>query len=536
MADVTTTQPIVDATTQPRMSFPVTEIASAQAPVDPPSAAPAIVSVIPGSAAQRAGLQPGDEILLVNGQVVRDIIQWRLAVDDADVDLVIRRGGLELDVLVAKAAGEALGAEINSALFDQMRTCDNHCSFCFIYQLPQGMRPSLYQKDDDYRLSFLYGNFTTLTRFTEADLERVVTEGLSPLNVSIHATHPDRRSELLRNRRGAGSLRWLRAMLDEGIEVHGQLVVCPGLNDGDVLDETLAGVLDRFPELASIHAVPLGISKFNKEVALRLHTYEEACAVVDTVERWQSVFLDVLGRRMVFAADEYYLMTGRPFPPNEAYEEFCQYENGVGMVRTFERELTGDAEAGPGVADGFFAWVEGRTDSGEAKSPLGATAGTPLAGAVRAGAPLDGYRAPRTDAEPATVGVAVGLTPRRSAPIAILTGEYGAAVLPTLLAPVLDEFGRSLSPDDVRILTVTNDFFGGNTAVAGLMTGADVTRVLAQQPQGHRYLLPDVCLSRGIFLDGMRADELPRAVEVIKTDGVALRAALAVGTRKGVPA
>ena len=485
-------------------------------PVGLGASVPTIIGVIPGSAAERAGLGPGDEIVLVNGQPVRDIIQWRLAVDDADVEVVVRRSGLELDVMVPKAAGEAFGAEIASALFDQMRTCDNHCSFCFIYQLPAGMRPSLYQKDDDYRLSFLYGNFTTLTRFTEADLERVITEGLSPLNVSIHATHPDRRSDLLRNRRGAPSLRWLRAMLDAGIEVHGQLVVCPGLNDGDLLDDTLAGILDAYPELASVHAVPLGISQFNREPALRLHTYDEACAVVDTVERWQTVFLSAIGRRMVFAADEYYLMTGRPFPSVDAYEGFCQHENGVGMVRTLELELSGSASHATGIADGFFAWVEGRTDSGET------AVGTPLNGAVRGDAPKDGYRAERQGSN----GVSVQFRPRADAPVGLLTGEYGAAVLKMLLPSVLSELGRTLADDDVRIIPVDNQFFGGNTAVTGLMMGADVTRVLLQQPEGHRYLLPDVCLSRGVFLDGMRAEDLPRPVEVIKTDGLALRAAL----------
>ena len=169
----------------------------------------------------------------------------------------------------------------SSALFDQVRTCDNHCAFCFIYQLPPGMRSSLYLKDDDYRLSFLYGNFTTLTRFTEADLERVVTEGLSPLHVSIHATDPDIRSEMLRNRRGATSLRWLRALLDHGVAVHGQVVCCPGINDGAVLDDTLCGVLDRYPELASLCVVPLGVSRFNHEPTMRPHTRAEADAVVD---------------------------------------------------------------------------------------------------------------------------------------------------------------------------------------------------------------------------------------------------------------
>jgi hypothetical protein len=166
-------------------------------------------------------------------------------------------------------------------VFDRVRTCDNHCEFCFIYQLPKGMRRSLYLKDDDYRLSFLYGNFTTLTRFTESDLERVITERLSPLHVSIHATDPDVRNRMLKNVRGGMSLRWLRALLDHGIEVRGQVVVCPGVNDGDVLDDTLAGVLDQYPELTSVAVVPLGLSKFNNEPAMRLHTPAEADRVVD---------------------------------------------------------------------------------------------------------------------------------------------------------------------------------------------------------------------------------------------------------------
>ena len=188
---------------------------------------------------------------------------------------------------VSKEPGEPLGVEVASAVFDRVRTCDNHCEFCFIHQLPKGMRRSLSLKDDDYRLSFLYGNFTTLTRFTEMDLERVLTERLSPLFVSIHATDPDVRADLLRNRRGATSLRWLQALLDGGIEVHGQVVVCPGRNDGAILDDTLAGVLDRYPELATVACVPLGVSRFSHEAAMRPHTVEEAAAVCETVEQWQ---------------------------------------------------------------------------------------------------------------------------------------------------------------------------------------------------------------------------------------------------------
>jgi putative radical SAM enzyme (TIGR03279 family) len=465
---------------------------------------PSVISVAPASPAERAGIVVGDELVTVNGETVRDVIQYRLLVDEADVDLAVRRGGLEFDVSIAKAAGETLGIEVQSALFDQVRTCDNHCSFCFIYQLPAGMRPSLYLKDDDFRLSFLYGNFTTLTRFTEADLERVVTEGLSPLNVSIHATDPAIRSSLLRNKRGATSLRWLKALLAHGVEVHGQLVVCPGVNDGAVLEDTLCGVLDEYPQLASLHAVPLGISKFNKEPSLRVHTVAEARAVVDAVEHWQDTFLSALGRRMVFAADEYYLMAGRRFPAAERYEDFCQHENGIGMARTLERELLGLTDAPTDVASGFFAWVDG--------------------------SPAEGYRAPRTVGGASSADASVAFGPRRSAPVAILSGEYGARVLNDLLPPVLAELGR----DDVRVVPVANEFFGGNTAVAGLMVGTDLARVLADEPVGHRYLLPDVCLSKGVFLDGTRPEDLPRAVEIVATNGIALREALAIGARRSI--
>src|SRR5215203_1659043 len=209
-----------------------------------------VVAVAPESPAARAGVAPGDELLALNGEDLRDVIRYQVQADEPVVEMELRRGGMERQVRLEKDAGRPLGLELESAVFDRVRTCDNHCPFCFIYQLPKGMRKSLYLKDDDYRLSFLYGNFTTLTRFTEADLERVITEGLSPLHVSIHATDHDVRNRMLKNVRGGMSLRWLRALLDQGIEVRGQVVVCPGVNDGDVLDDTLAGVLDEYPELA----------------------------------------------------------------------------------------------------------------------------------------------------------------------------------------------------------------------------------------------------------------------------------------------
>jgi NifB/MoaA-like Fe-S oxidoreductase len=424
-------------------------------------------------------LAPGDEIVAIAGQVPRDIIEYRLLTDDADPVMEVRRGGLERVITVAKDAGELLGAEVSSALFDQVRTCDNHCEFCFIYQLPKGLRPSLYVKDDDYRLSFLYGNFTTLTRFTESDLERIIDEGLAPLYVSIHATDPELRARMLRNRRGATSLRWLRALLDAGVEVHGQIVVCPGVNDGDALVDTLTGLLDEYPEIASCAAVPLGISRFSTEAALRPHTQAEAAFVIDAIEAAQADFLAATGRRVVYAADEYYALAGRPFPHAQDYDDFSQHENGIGMAARFVEEWEG--RLAPENVSGFFQSLENTE--------------------------YEAYRGPRTSGE-------VRFLPRRSAPVTILTGAYGAEVL------------RPLVADDVEVRVVPNDYFGGNIGVAGLLAGADVARAVAGDP-GRRYLLPDVCLSNGKFLDGVALADLPVAVEVIPTDGASLRQALA---------
>lgn len=472
-----------------------------------------VSTVAPGSPAAHAGLVAGDEILSVNGEEIRDVIRYQIQSDEADVELEIRRGGIERLVLVDKLAGEPLGIELASAVFDRVRTCDNHCPFCFIHQLPPGMRKSLSLKDDDYRLSFLYGNFTTLTRFTEADLERVVTERLSPLYVSIHATDPEVRSQLLRNRRGATSLRWLEALLEAGIDVHGQVVVCPGINDAEVLDETMLGILDRFSGLSTVGIVPLGVSAFNHEPEMREHTQAEARRVVDAVEGWQHVFADVLGRRMVYLGDEYFLMAGRAFPPLEAYDECLQHENGIGMAATFISEARAaiarksggfeseiglsEISAGTGTRAGFFAWVDG--------------------------APAEGYRAIRAPKSLMGVNLLKVQDSRNAqAPIVLLTGAYGDAVISPLLPDLI-----TLAGVPITTLVVENRFFGGNIGVTGLMTGADIAAAIANLNNGERIILPDVALSNDRFLDGMGVADLVPAVEVVATNGVALVEALA---------
>ena len=406
-----------------------------------------------------------------------------------------------------------------------MRTCDNHCEFCFIYQLPPGMRKSLYLKDDDYRLSFLYGNFTTLTRFTEADLERVVTEGLSPLHVSIHATDPEVRVEMLRNRRGATSLRWLRALLDHGIEVHGRSSCARASTTARSSTTPSPGcsTATRKASCASCRSAC--------RVQHRARSRPRAEAASSSMPcDWQEVYMATLGRRLAFAADEYYLLADRPFPPAEHYGDFPMYEDGIGMARAFEVELLGGADARrPEDPDrgGFFRNADGELQA--VARPPGAHALGAGCGAV-ALAGGDGSRSVDADYEPyrgPRGGQPVAIGPHPRAPVAVLTGTYGARVL----APLVARLGRS----DVRVVPVENRYFGGNVGVAGLMVGEDLARVLAEQPAGHRYLLPDVCLTQGRFLDGSTPADLPRPVEVVPTDGRALRAALQVGDAAVAP-
>jgi putative radical SAM enzyme (TIGR03279 family) len=449
---------------------------------------PQVVAVAPGSPAERAGVFVGDEIVSVNGDVPNDVIAFWIATNDADPELCLRRGGLEFEVVCEKRTSEPLGVEVSSAVFDRVCTCDNHCAFCFIYQLPKGMRKSLYMKDDDYRLSFLYGNFTTLTRFTELDFERVVTERLSPLYVSVHATDPEVRARLLRNRRGATSLRWLQALLEAGIEVHGQVVVCPGVNDGAVLEDTMAGLLERFSELASVGVVPLGVSRFSHEKEMRPHSESEAAWVVELVEAWQKRFLSLFGRRVVFAADEYYLLAKKPFPNAAAYEGFPQLENGIGMAVAFRRDFGARRSPAQTRHGGFFASVDG--------------------------APALGYRAPR-DLERTSSS---GTSRRVNGATVVVTGRLGEQVL----APLFADFGYN----NVELVVVENDFFGGNIGVTGLVTFADLDARLSALPVDARVLVPDVCLSGGRFLDGETPEALCRRVEIVESDGASLRRAL----------
>jgi putative radical SAM enzyme (TIGR03279 family) len=442
-----------------------------------------ISAISPSSPAAQCDIAIGDVLVSVNGREPTDIIEYQQLIDGPEVILLLQRDGeaLKRRVRIVKDAGQPLGLSIDSAVFDRIRTCDNHCSFCFIYQLPKGMRRSLYVKDDDFRLSFLYGNYTTLTRFTEFDLERVIEEKLSPLYVSIHSTNPELRADMLRNPRGATSLRWLRELLKAGVEVHAQLVVCPGVNDGDELERTLIDALSLYPELTSVALVPVGVSAFSLESSMRSHEVEEALVVVALAERFQQLSSDLLGRVSVFASDEFYLVAGLTPPSATKFDSLDQAENGIGLVAAFVESFTGARDMEK-LGTGFFQSVDG--------------------------APAWGYRAEHGGRGDLDRGDAV----------VIITGEYAQPILRGLL----DDAGFT----DVEVIAVPNDYFGGNIKVAGLITGVDLAKTLQGIPESTVCLIPDVCLSEGRFLDGLTLDDLPRPVTTVRTTGQDLRTTL----------
>ncbi len=294
-----------------------------------------IAKVKRGSIAEELGLRKGDEIITVNGSALRDIIDYEFRTSEESVTLLARTGrGLE-EFDIEKDPGESLGLEFREALFDKVRTCGANCMFCFERQLPPGLRPSLRMRDDDYRLSFLYGCFVTLGNLREEDTLRIAEQRLSPLYVSVHATDHSLRQTLL-GKKVPDIITQLRGFIDKGICFHCQAVICPGLNDGDALVRTIEDLAALHPGTLSLALVPVGLTKYREGLPeLKPVDRDKACEIIDTAEAFQQRFLKTLGTRFVWCADEFYIKAQRPLPPDEAYEDYPQYENGIGLVRDF---------------------------------------------------------------------------------------------------------------------------------------------------------------------------------------------------------
>jgi putative radical SAM enzyme (TIGR03279 family) len=296
-----------------------------------------VARVAARGAAERAGLRPGDRILAINGEPLRDVIDFHFHAGEERLRLGVEREGRAHTLhLVRRRAG--LGLELEAPRPAEIATCANKCVFCFIHQLPKGMRKSLYVKDDDFRLSFLHGNYITLTDLEEAELERIEAQRLSPLYVSVHATDPDLRHVLLGQPRVRRELLPVMERLAKaGIAMHAQIVLCPGRNDGAQLERTVHELARLHPAVPTVAVVPVGLTRHRERLPdLRAVTLEEAAVLVRTIEEWQGAFQAALGTRFVWAADELYLKSGLPLPPARAYEGFAVAEDGIGLVRRFE--------------------------------------------------------------------------------------------------------------------------------------------------------------------------------------------------------
>ncbi len=307
---------------------------------------PRVEAVREGSPCEGA-VEEGDLLLEIGGRHPLDVLDVLYLGAEGRVRLRLRRGGRELTRVIRKPPEQPLSLLFDRAVFDGVRRCANRCVFCFVDQMPPGLRASLYLKDDDYRLSFLHGNFITLNNLSRGDVERIRKIRISPLYVSLHATRPSLRAELM----GAGAERGLavlRELMEAGLEVHLQVVVCPGINDGDELERTFRDVLEDYDNASSLAAVPVGLTRFAHRLPrpLRAHDSHSAAAVLDLVEEFQALALERTGRRLFFAADEFYLLAGREFPPEEEYEDYPQLENGVGMARKFLEEAARAAREG----------------------------------------------------------------------------------------------------------------------------------------------------------------------------------------------
>jgi putative radical SAM enzyme (TIGR03279 family) len=296
----------------------------------------AIVSrVQAGSIAEDLGLQPGDRIVSINGHVLHDLIDYRFFSEEEELEILVRRGDEEALFEVERDYGVELGIEFEDALFDGIRSCVNNCSFCFIKGMPPGMRRSLYVRDDDYRLGFLAGSFITLSNLSEEDWGRIGEQALSPLYVSVHATDSGLRRRLLGNPNAPDILPQLRRLRDLGIQVHTQVVLTPGENDGENLDRTVADLAELWPSVRSVGVVPIGLTRFHRACVDSVGSYtgQDAGPLIDHLQAWQSEYRRRFGLGWVYASDEWYLLADRTPPPARSYDGFAQIENGVGLVR-----------------------------------------------------------------------------------------------------------------------------------------------------------------------------------------------------------
>jgi putative radical SAM enzyme (TIGR03279 family) len=450
--------------------------------------------VAPASPADRAGVRAGDRIVAVDGDPVRDVIDWRWLTAEPTFVITLESGvpGAARDVRVDRAWDEPVGVEFDGVVFDGVRTCENSCAFCFVAQLPGGLRPALYVRDDDYRLSFLAGTFITLTNLTDDDVDRIAGQALSPLYVSLHAVDDEVRRRLLCPTVPDEAVKRFEELLSEGIELHVQIVLVPGVNDGHVLQETLRWLSAR-PGVRSIGVVPLGYTSHQSRFSGSFGRPEAAAVVLDALEPWREAMLSDRGTRWVHAADEFHLAAGREVPPATAYDSFPQYENGIGLVRAFLDSWEDVVHSTP-------------VRSGNARAHATLVTGELFAPTLRRAVPLA-----------ARHGVTCSVLPVRNR---FLGGNVSVA---GLLSGA--DIAEAIRADGARH---ADDARGaGSEGGPSAETGAPSADRTAGRRAPTTYLVPDVVLNEdGLTLDGMTAQDVCArscaSVRVVSCDAAGL--------------
>lgn len=418
----------------------------------------------PGSIAEELGIEPGDVLVSVNDHEIEDVFDYHYYTDEEYLTAIIRKkDGEEWELEIEKEYEEDLGIEFENGLMDDYRSCCNKCIFCFIDQMPEGMRDTLYFKDDDSRLSFLQGNYVTLTNMKEHDLERIIAYKLGPINISVQTTSPKLRCKMLNNRFAGEALKKIDRLYEAGIPMNGQIVLCRGVNDGKELERTITDLMKYMPVMESVSVVPVGLSRYREGLyPLEPFTKQDAREVLELIHRWQEICFERQGLHFIHASDEWYLLAEQELPQEDRYDGYLQLENGVGMLRLLRQEF--------------------------AKA---------LAEAGRKKGMKESRKADKTEK------------------ITIATGVLAAPILQELA----ESFQQIFPEKEIQVIPVVNHFFGERITVSGLLTGQDIIAQLKGRVSGSRLLLPCNLLRSGeeVFLDDITLSHLENALQV-KTD------------------
>lgn len=446
--------------------------------------------ILPGSIAEECGFEKGDKLISVNGTPIEDTFDYQYLISDEFLVLEVESvQGEVVEIEIEKDAEEDLGLVFENSFMDNYRSCKNKCIFCFIDQMPPGMRETLYFKDDDTRLSFLQGNYVTLTNLSDRDVEKIIQYRMEPINISFQTMNPELRCKMLNNRFAGEALKKAKQLYDAGIEMNGQIVLCKGVNDGEELEFSIGEMYKYAPVLRSVSVVPVGLSKYRDGLyPLEPFDTKDACEVIDRIERWQKRAFAEKGIHFVHASDEWYLLAGRELPEEDRYDGYLQLENGVGMVRNFTEEFYGSLDIVVNrLSQTIYSEFEDDIDRPDKSKSAGGNNSLPV--------------------------------------ISVATGMLFGPILSALakeLEETVNRFGIGMK---VNIYPIRNDFFGERITVAGLITGQDLISQLKGKDLGEILLIPDTMLRFGeeVFLDDITVTEVESALhcrlDIVKSSG-----------------